>query len=118
MTSITTIANQLNKTTEYVLGLCEKHNIDVHYVQGDEWVYDDQADKLLQQEYERPARYNFRELPCRDIQSAILGDSMQAAWIFNVLKYIYRAGSIGDLMKAKTYLQFVIDDAKEKGIKY
>lgn len=115
MTSIATIANQLNKTKEDILVLCEKHNIEV---QGDELVYDEQADKLLKQEYEMPTRYNFRELPCRDIQSAILGDSMQSAWIFNVLKYIYRAGSIGDLIKAKTYLQFVIDDAKEKGIKY
>lgn len=118
MISITTIANQLNKPTGDILALCEKYNIEVHYDQDGEWVYNDQASKLLQQEYEMPTRYNFRGLPCRDIQAAILGDNMQAAWIFNVLKYIYRSGSIGDLEKAKTYLQFVIDDAKEKGLKY
>lgn len=118
MTFITTIANQLNKPTSDILDLCEKHAIEVHYDQDGEWIYDDQASKLLDVEYTMPTRYNFRGQPCRDIQEAILGDNMQAAWIFNVLKYIYRSGSVGDLEKAKTYLQFVIDDAKEKGIRY
>lgn len=118
MTFITTIANQLNKPTSDILELCNKYQIEVHYDQDGEWIYDDQAKRLLRQEYEMPTRYNFRGVPCRDIQEAILGDSMQAAWMFNVLKYIYRAGSVGDLEKAKTYLQFIIDDAKEKGLRY
>ena len=118
MTFITTIANQLNKPESDIIDLCAKYNIEIHCDQDGEWIEDTDAHKLLQQEYEMPVRYNFRGAPCRDIQAAILGDSMQAAWIFNVLKYIYRAGSIGDLEKAKTYLQFVIDDAKEKGLKY
>ena len=118
MTFITTIANQLNKPTGDILALCEKHNIEVHYDSDGEWIYDDQAKKLLQQECEMPTRYNYRGKSCRDIQEAILGDNMQAAWIFNVLKYIYRAGSVTDLIKAKTYLQFVIDDAEKRGLKY
>lgn len=118
MTSIITIANQLNKPTSDILELCNKYQIEVHYDQDGEWIHDDQAQTLLQQEYEHPTRYNFRGMACRDIQEAILGDNMQAAWMFNVLKYIYRAGSIGDLEKAKTYLQFIINDAKERGLKY
>ena len=118
MTFITTIANQLNKPESDILDLCARYNIEVNCDQDGEWIRDEQAQKLLQQEYEMPTRYNFRGVSCRYIQEAILGDNMQAAWIFNVLKYIYRAGAVGDLEKAKTYLQFVIDDAKEKGLKY
>lgn len=118
MISIRTIANNLNKTDEYIEQVCKDKNIGIEYDQDGAYINDDQAEKLLQQEYEMPTRYNFRGVPCRAIQEAILGDSMQAAWMFNVLKYIYRAGSVGDLEKAKTYLQFIIDDAKEKGLRY
>lgn len=118
MTSIRTIANQLNKTDEYVEELCKSKNLIIDYDQDGAYIRDEVAQQLLQQEYEMPTRYNFRGVPCRDIQEAILGDNMQAAWMFNVLKYIYRAGSVGDLEKAKTYLQFIIDDAKEKGLRY
>ena len=118
MTSIRTIANQLNKTDEYVEELCKSKNLIIDYDQDGAYIKDEAAQQLLQQEYEMPTRYNFRGVPCRDIQEAILGDSMQAAWMFNVLKYIYRAGSAGDLEKAKTYLQFIIDDAKKKGLRY
>lgn len=118
MISIRTIANNLNKTDEYIEQVCKDKNISIEYDQDGAYLNDDQAKRLLRQEYEMPTRYNFRGIPCRDIQEAILGDSMQAAWMFNVLKYIYRAGSVGDLEKAKTYLQFIIDDAKEKGLRY
>lgn len=118
MTFITTIANNLNKDDKYIEQLCNDKGINIEYDQDGAYIADDQAQKLLQQEYEQPTRYNFRGVPCRNIQEAILGESMQAAWMFNVLKYIYRAGSVGDLEKAKTYLQFIIDDAKEKGLKY
>ena len=118
MTSIRTIANNLNKTDEYIEGLCKSKNLIIDYDKDGAYISDEAAKLLMQQEYEQPTRYNFRGMPCRDIQEAILGDSMQAAWMFNVLKYIYRAGSVGDLEKAKTYLQFIIDDAKEKGLRY
>ena len=114
MTFITTIANQLNKPTGDILKLCEKHNIEVHYDSDGEWVYDDQAKKLLQQECETPTRYNFREMPCTDVQRVLLGrEGLHAFWIGNVIKYLYRNQSIGDIKKARTYLDMLIRDMEE-----
>lgn len=118
MMFIRTIANNLNKPDSQILDLCAQKNIEVHYDKDGVWIYDDEAKRLLETEYTTPTRYNYRGKECTEVQRAILGDSMQAAWMFNILKYLYRAGSIGDLEKAKTYLQFIIDDAKENGIKY
>lgn len=119
MTSIRTIANNLNKTDEYVEGLCKSKNLIIEYDQDGAYISDEAAQQLLQQELEMPTRYNFRGVPCTDIQRHMLGDAgLQMFWLGNVLKYLYRSQSIGDLLKAKTYLQFIIDDAKEKGLKY
>lgn len=114
MTFITTIANQLNKPTSTILNLCNEYQIEVHYDQDGEWIYDDQAEKLLQQELEKPTRYNFRGIECTALQRYMIGDkAMQTFWLGNIIKYLYRRQSVGDLKKARTYLDFWIKEVEE-----
>lgn len=119
MTFIETVAKELNKPASEVIKLCEQKQIEVHYDQDGIWIYDDQAKQLLKQEFEKPTRYNFRGIECTAVQRVLIGDdNMQKFWIGNVIKYIYRAGSIGDLKKARVYLDMIIDDAENVGIRY
>lgn len=114
MTSITTIANNLNKDDQYVEQLCKDKNIKIDYDQDGAYISDDQAKLLLQQECEMPTRYNFREMPCTDVQRVLLGrEGLHAFWIGNVIKYLYRSQSIGDIKKARTYLDMLIRDMEE-----
>lgn len=111
MTSITTIANNLNKDDKYIEQLCKDKNITIEYDQDGAYIADDQAKKLLQQEYETPTRYNFREVPCTDVQRYLLGnEGLRAFWIGNVIKYLYRRQSIGDIKKAAVYLDMLVKD--------
>lgn len=111
MTSIRTIANQLNKDDEYVEELCKQSLIDIQYDQDGAYVYDDQAEHLLNIELKMPTRYNFREVPCTDVQRYLLGrEGLRSFWIGNVIKYLYRRQSVGDIKKAAVYLDMLIKD--------
>lgn len=119
MVFITTIANQLNKQTGDVLELCEMHNIEVHYDQDGEWIYDDQASKLLDTELKTPTRYNFRGIECTDMQRYMIGsEAMQTFWIGNIVKYLYRRQNVGDLKKASVYLNMLIEEVEKVGKVY
>lgn len=119
MTFITTIANQLNKDEAYVLKLCEDKQIEVHYDQDGVWIYDDQAKLLLDKELKTPTRYNFRGMECTEVQRVMIGDqAMQTFWMGNIIKYLYRRQTIGDLKKAAVYLDMWIKEAEKSGTIY
>ena len=119
MTFITTIANQLNKDEAYVLKLCEDKQIEVHYDQDGVWIYDDQAKLLLDKELKTPTRYNFRGMECTEVQRVMIGDqAMQTFWMGNIIKYLYRRQTVGDLKKAAVYLDMWIKEAEKSGIIY
>lgn len=119
MTFITTIANQLNKDEAYVLKLCEDKQIEVHYDQDGVWIYDDQAKLLLDKELKTPARYNFRGMECTEVQRVMIGDqAMQTFWMGNIIKYLYRRQTVGDLKKAAVYLDMWIKEAEKSGTIY
>lgn len=116
MVFITTIANQLNKDDAYVLKLCEDKQIEVHYDQDGVWIYDDQAKLLLDNELKTPTRYNFRGVECTEVQRIMIGDqAMQTFWMGNIIKYLYRRQTIGDLKKAAVYLDMWIKEAEKSG---
>lgn len=50
MVEITTLANQLNKDHDYVMKLCEDKGIEIQYDSQGCWIYDCDAEQLLQQE--------------------------------------------------------------------
>lgn len=115
MVFVTTIANQLNKDEAYVLKLCEDKQIEVHYDQDGVWIYDDQAKLLLDNELKTPTRYNFRGVECTEVQRIMIGDkAMQPFWMGNIIKYLYRRQSLGDLKKAAVYLDMWIKEIEEK----
>lgn len=115
MTFITTIANQLNKDAAYVLKLCEDKQIEVHYDQDGVWIYDDQAKLLLDKELKTPTRYNFRGMECTEVQRVMIGDqAMQTFWMGNIIKYLYRRQTVGDLKKARVYLDMWIKEVEDK----
>lgn len=117
MVEITTIANQLNKDHDYVMKLCEQQDIEIQYDSQGMWLYDCDAEKLLQQELEKPTRYNFRGIECTNIQRYMIGDeAMQTFWCGNIMKYLYRRQSLGDLKKAAVYLDMWIKEIEEKGV--
>lgn len=119
MTFITTIANQLNKDEAYVLKLCEDKQIEVHYDQDGVWIYDDQAKLLLDKELKTPIRYNFRGMECTEVQRVMIGDqAMQTFWMGNIIKYLYRRQTVGDLKKAAVYLDMWIKEAEKSGTIY
>lgn len=114
MTNITTIANNLNKDDQYVEQLCKDKNIEIEYDQDGAYISDHHAATLLEQEYKMPTRYNFREVPCTDVQRYLLGrEGLRAFWIGNVIKYLYRRQNIGDIKKARTYLDMLVRDMEE-----
>lgn len=116
MVEIRTIANQLNKDDDYVMKLCEQYDINIEYDSQGMWIYDEQAQKLLQQELKTPTRYNCRKLECVEVQRVMIGDeAMQAVWLGNIIKYLYRRQSVGDLKKAAVYLQMWIDEVEKGG---
>lgn len=116
MTFVTTIANQLNKDDAYVLKLCEDKQIEVHYDQDGVWIYDDQAKLLLDKELKTPTRYNFRGIECTDMQRYMMGDEhIQTFWLGNIIKYLYRRQTVGDLKKAAVYLDMWIKEVEKNG---
>lgn len=116
MVFITTIANQLNKDDAYVLKLCEDKQIEVHYDQDGVWIYDDQAKLLLDNELKTPTRYNFRGVECTEVQRIMIGDqAMQTFWMGNIVKYLYRRQTVGDLKKAAVYLDMWIKEVEKSG---
>lgn len=115
MVFITTIANQLNKDDAYILKLCEDKQIEVHYDQDGVWIYDDQAKLLLDNELKTPTRYNFRGVECTEVQRIMIGDdAMQTFWMGNIIKYLYRRQTVGDLKKARVYLDMWIKEVEDK----
>lgn len=118
MKFIRTLANELNKPDSYIIDLCEQKGIEVHYDQDGVWIYDDEAKRLEQIEFEKPTRYNFRGTDCTEVQRIFIGDGMQKFWIGNVIKYLYRAGSVGDLKKARVYLDMIIEDVEKNEVKF
>lgn len=117
MVEVTTIANQLNKDHNYVIELCKQKNIEIQYDSQGMWIYDCDAEQLLQQEIEKPTRYNFRGIECTELQRYLMGDkAMQTFWLGNCIKYLYRRRSVGDLKKAAAYLQMWIDEVEKKGV--
>lgn len=117
MVEIRTIANQLNKDDAYVMELCKQKDIEIQADSQGMWIYDCDAEQLLQQEIEKPTRYNFRGIECTELQRYLMGDkAMQTFWLGNIAKYLYRRRSVGDLKKAAAYLQMWIDEVEKKGV--
>lgn len=65
----------------------------------------------------RPDHYHKEyQVTCHQCQEACLDgieDGMQASYMFNIIKYLYRfsyKNGVEDLKKAATYLRFLIND--------
>lgn len=118
MTSVTTIANKLHKDREYILGLLDCYNIEPSYDAEGEWVRDDEAEKLLNQEVSEPTRYNKRNgVECLDITDTLSGDNnVQYFYLGCIMKYLYRRLNVTDLKKARTYLDKWIENAEKRGV--
>ena len=115
MVEIRTIANQLNKDDAYVMELCKQKDIEIQADSQGMWLYDCDAQQLLQHELEKPTRYNFRGMECTEVQRVMIGDkAMQTFWLGNIIKYLYRRQSLGDLKKASVYLDMWIKEVEEK----
>lgn len=114
MTFIETVAKELNKQVSEVIKLCEQKQIEVHYDQDGIWIYEDQAKQLLDQEFKKPTRYNWRGPECTEIQKVFAKGlhGMDIFWMLNVIKYCYRynGDNIGDIKKAIQYLQMIVDN--------
>lgn len=108
MINIIDAAKQLNKPVEYIKELCGDR---VEY--GPEGVF--VPDDFMAIEYKHPTRYNFRQLSCSQIQDTLLSDrtGLEAFYIGCVIKYLYRNLSVGDLEKARTYLDMAIERRKQ-----
>lgn len=107
MINIIDAAKRLNKPVEYIEKLCGDK---VEYGPDGVFVPDD----FMTTEYKQPTRYNFRKLTCSQIQDALLYDrtGLEAFYIGCVIKYLYRNLSVGDLEKARTYLDMAIERRK------
>lgn len=116
MVEIRTIANQLNKDDAYVMDLCKQKDIEIQADSQGMWIYDCDAEQLLQQELEKPTRYNFRGIECTELQRYLMGDkAMQTFWLGNIIKYLYRRTTVGDLKKAAVYLDMWIKEVEKSG---
>lgn len=117
MVEITTIANQLHKDHDYVMKLCEQKGVEIQADSQGMWLYDCDAETLLQQELEKPTRYNFRGMECTALQKIMItsDEGIQAFWLGNIIKYLYRRLNLSDLKKARQYLDFWIEFLEEKG---
>lgn len=113
---ISEIANRLNKSNMEVLELCTRHNMIVYYDPNKgKYLLGDDAEELLQQETEQPTRYLKHGRECKEFIKEMLGsDGLMNFYLGNVIKYIYRNNSIGDIEKAKTYLEMYINEVKAK----
>lgn len=118
MTSIRTIANQLNKTDEYVISICDLLKIVIEYDSDGEWIMDDDYKRLLEHETKTPNRYNKRNgVECLDITDTLSGDNnVQYFYLGCIMKYLYRRLNVTDLKKARTYLDKWIENAEDKGV--
>lgn len=119
MVEVTTIANQLNKDHDYIMKLCEDKGIEIQYDSQGMWIYDCDAEQLLQQELQKPTRYNKRGMECTEVQRVMLGkEHMQTFWLGNIIKYLYRRDTVGDLKKAAVYLDMWIKEVEKSGTIY
>ena len=119
MVNITTLANQLNKDDDYIMWLCEQQHINIETDKSGMWLADADAKKLLQDEIKTPTRYNKRGMECKDIQRILAGKKgIQVIYLGNIIKYLYRRQSVGDLKKASVYLDMWIKEAEEQGNVY
>ena len=112
---ISDIAEQLNKDYCEVFTLCECNNIKLNYNDnGQAYITEPDATKLLVRETETPTRYTKHGRECKDIIKDIIGsEGVQNFYIGNVMKYLYRNNSIGDLKKARTYLGMLIKEVED-----
>lgn len=116
MTSIRTLANQLNKDDDYVIDVCDLLKIVIEYDSDGEYITDEDAKRLMDHEINVPTRYNNRGMECVDVQKVYCGNNVQYGFLCNILKYLYRRQNVGDLRKAKTYLEKWIEQAEKNGV--
>ncbi len=109
------IAKRLNKTDEEIQELAFKHDIVIYddYARG-KYLSSTDSEILLELETKTPTRYTKHGRECKDIIKDVLGeDGLKNFYLGNVIKYIYRNNSIGDIEKAKTYLQMYLEEVKD-----
>lgn len=117
MTSIRTIANQLNKDDKDIEDICDLLKIVIEYDSDGEYITDADAKMLMEHETEKPNRYNKRGIECVDIQDIYCGNNnIQYYYLSCILKYLYRRLNVTDLKKARVYLDKMIENAEEKGV--
>lgn len=117
MVDIITLCNQLNKDYDYIKQLCYNCEIPIHADKDGEFISDEDAKLFINKETEKPSRYNKRGMECVDIQSILCGNNnIQYYYMSNCIKYMYRRLNVGDLKKARVYLDKWIENAEEKGV--
>ena len=105
MTSIRTLANQLNKDDAYVINVCDLLKIVIEYDSDGEYITDADAKRLMEHEINVPTRYNRNGVECFDIQNIMCGNNnIQYSFLCNIIKYLFRRQNVGDLKKAYKYL--------------
>ena len=112
---ISAIAKQLSKDEDYITMVALSKGIKIYNdpLRG-YYITSADAEKLLQEETETPTRYTKHGRECKDIIRDILGsDGLHKFYIGNVIKYLYRNNSIGDLNKARTYLDMLIKEVED-----
>lgn len=120
MKYINALATELNKPVAEVLNLLYAADTKIYYDHDidEQYIHDDDYQEFIKDELEHPTRYNFRGPSCTEIQRIMLrniSDPMIAFWLGNVQKYLYRfQGNVGDLKKAKQYLEFVIKELEDE----
>lgn len=117
MTSIRTIANNLNKTDEYIEELCNSTDITIYYDQDGAYINDEDAKLFMNKEVKEPTRYNKRGAECIDVIGELCEDNnIQYYYIGCITKYLYRRLSKGDVEKIKTYADLWIKDIEKNGM--
>lgn len=117
MVNVITLANQLNKDYDYIKQLCYSCEISIHADKEGEFISDEDAKLLMNNEVSVPTRYNKRGMECVDIQNIYCGNNnIQYYYLSCILKYLYRRLTIGDLRKASKYLDMWIENAEKQGV--
>lgn len=117
MVNVVTLANNLNKSYDYIKELCHKCEIPIHCDKEGEFISDKDAQLFMNKEVKEPTRYNKRGVECIDVIGELCEDNnIQYYYIGCITKYLYRRLSKGDVEKIKTYAELWIKDIEKNGM--
>lgn len=112
--NLITLCNLLNKNDTQIRELCTNKGIEITCDKEGEYINNHDAQQLLENQITNPTRYNKYGMECVELQSILCGNNnVQYSYLCNIIKYLYRRGNVGDLKKAKQYMEMWIKDVED-----